>query len=317
MVELALKQEPILNQPERGRFIEFEGVRGTVFNITAPFEYNGGTLIAGRIQASKDKSLASTIGIFRQTDDLSYTLINRLPTIGLEDPSIAHIKGDLIFSCVKTYIKANGDIGYRTLFYKNPDFDNFDPEHDAFAIGQDEMKDTRLVELQDGRIGVFPRPQKLVFTSPQRTIDIRGRIGFTILDSLEELAQAKLTETPLIDIPFKPNECGGVNAAYLLKDGRIGVLGHIASVDNKGKHYGAMVFPFDPNSGVASPIEIIASREDFPEDPTDGLHDKNYDVVFSGGLRFNDDRTTDFFGGVSDKLPGEIEDIQLPAWFKV
>lgn len=308
MVELALKQEPALNPPERAELIKFEGVKeNNVFNITAPFEYKGETLIAGRIQASKDKSLASTIGIFKQTGDSSFLLRNIFPAIGLEDPFVTSIKGNLILGCVKTYQTDENGIGYKTLFYKNPDLDHLDLEHEPFAVGPDGMKDIRLVELSDKKIGVFTRPQGAVGG--------KGKIGFTILNSLDELNQDTITAAPLINFPFKEGEWGGVNAAYLLKDGSIGALGHLASVDNKGKHYRAIVFPFDPDSGATSPMEIIASREDFPDEVS--KNDKQKDIVFPGGLRFNDDGTTDFFGGVSDEFSGVRENIQLPDWFKV
>lgn len=293
MVELALKQEPALNPPERAELIKFEGVKeNNVFNITAPFEYKGETLIAGRIQASKDKSLASTIGIFKQTGDSSFLLRNIFPAIGLEDPFIASIKGNLILGCVKTYQTDENGIGYKTIFYKNPDLDHLDLEHEPFAVGPDGMKDIRLVELSDKKIGVFTRPQGAVGG--------KGKIGFTILNSLDELNKDTITTAPLIDFPFKEGEWGGVNAAYLLKDGRIGALGHLASLDKEGKHYSAVSFIFNPGtSEVFTPV-VIASRSDFP------IGNYKEDIVFPGGLATNGNGEVSLWAGLSDAESGNI-----------
>lgn len=293
MVELALPQEFPLNPPEKSELIKFEGVKeNNVFNITAPFEYNGETLIAGRIQSSKDNSTASTIGIFRQTDGLSYTLSNMFPAIGMEDPFVTLIKGDLMLGCVQTYRTGENEIGYKTVFYKSPDLDHLGLQHEPFAVGPDGMKDIRLVELQDGKIGVFTRPQG--------AIGGKGKIGFTILNSLDELNKDIITAAPLINIQFKEGEWGGVNAAYLLNDGRIGVLGHIASIDEEGKHYFAISFIFNPDTSEVSTPVVIASRPDFPKG--------NYkdDIVFPGGLTTNGNGEVTLWAGLSDAESGRI-----------
>nr|MBI5455628.1 DUF1861 family protein [Candidatus Levybacteria bacterium] len=293
MVESALMQESFLNPSEEAGLIEFEGVKGKfVFNITAPFEYNGEILIAGRIQSSRDESLASTIGIFRQTGDSSFAIRNIFPAIGLEDPFVTSIKDNLILGCVQTYRTDENGIGYRTLFYKNPDLDNLDLEHEPFAIGPDGMKDIRLVELKDKKIGVFTRLQGAVGG--------KGKIGFTILNSLDELNKDTITAAPLINVPFKDGEWGGVNAAYLLEDGRIGALCHIASVDDKGKHYSAISFIFNPDIFEVSPPTVIASRQDFP------IGNFKDDIVFPGGLTTNGNGEVTLWAGLSDAESGSI-----------
>lgn len=308
MVELALSQEP----SERARSIEIKGVNGFVFNITAPFQYKEETLIAGRIQTSKDNTSASTIGFFRQTDDSSFELRNIIPAIGLEDPSVTSIYGNSIFGYVQTH-RSGGEVGYKTVFYKNPDLDRLGPqqeqEQEPLVVGPERMKDIRLVELQDGRIGVFTRPQGGKITK-------KGKIGFTIIKTLDDLDENVISSAPLIPDQFDDSSWGGVNAAYLLKDGKIGVLGHVASVDSKGKHYKAMMFAFDPNTRTTSPMEIIATREDFPEDFSE--NDELKDIVFPGGVVINDNNPTKAFlyGGVSDEYAGIIE-FTLPDWFKM
>jgi hypothetical protein len=49
-----------------------------------------------------------------------------------------------------------------------------------FAVGPQWMKDIRLVELADRRIGVFTRPKGEYFGG-------QAEIGFTIIDNLDDL----------------------------------------------------------------------------------------------------------------------------------
>lgn len=312
MVELALDQNPL----ERARRIEVNGVNALISNITAPFEYKGKTLIAARMQASKDKTSPSTICFLRQRDDSSFEIRSILPVIGMEDSSIAHIKGNLVFSCIKTHIKEDGDIGYRTYFYKNPDFDNFDLERDAFAVGPGGMKDIRLVDLGNDGVGIFTRPEG-------GEIAGKGKIGFTIIQNLDDLKDENIIlSAPIIPGQFEDDGdnqlWGGVNAAYPLENGKIAILGHIASVDSKGKHYRAMTFVLDPKTRIASPMEIIATREDFPDNYSDisSEHDELFDVVFPGGLTFNNDGTITMYVGLSDASAAVIR-LPMPNCFKV
>jgi large subunit ribosomal protein L25 len=67
---------------------------------------------------------------------------------------------------------------------------------------------------------------------------------------------------------FVPEEWGGANETHLLKNGRIGVLGHIASFDSQlNKHYYSMVFSLNPETCEKTPMKIIAARSDFPRGP--------------------------------------------------
>ena len=92
------------------------------------------------------------------------------------------------------------------------------------------MKDLRLVELQDGSIGVFTRPQG--------EKGGRGKIGFTRVASLEELSIDQINKAPLLEGQFVDEEWGGCNEIHLLPNGILGVLGHIACFDEQGdRHY--------------------------------------------------------------------------------
>jgi hypothetical protein len=48
---------------------------------------------------------------------------------------------------------------------------------------------------------------------------------------------------------FVAEEWGGANEVHLLKNGYLGVIGHIACFDQyKNKHYYSMVFAFNPKT---------------------------------------------------------------------
>lgn len=162
-------------------------------------------------------------------------------------------------------------VSWVTQFYRGYRIDSL--HH--FSSGPELMKDIRLIELQDGRIGVLTRPQG--------DRGGRGQIGFTIIDSLEELHEQTFLEAEILQHQFVPEEWGGANEAHLLKNGHVGVLGHIACFDPLGKkHYYAMVFSLNPDTFETTPVKIIAARSDFPVGP--GKRPDLQDVIFSGGL---------------------------------
>ncbi len=165
------------------------------------------------------------------------------------------------------------------------------------------MKDIRLVELADKKIGIFTRPQG--------KIGGRGKIGFTVINTLEELNEEVIERAPLIENQFIDEEWGGVNELHLLKNGKIGVLGHIARFDDEGnRHYYPMVFMFDPVTKKASPLKIIAARKNFEEGEFKRSDLKN--VVFSGGLIRREDGYAELYVGVSD---AEAHKIVIPDPF--
>ncbi|PLR75865.1 hypothetical protein CU633_18465 [Bacillus sp. V3-13] len=149
----------------------------------------------------------------------------------------------------------------------------------------------RLAELQDGSIGVFTRPQG--------EKGGRGKIGFTKIGSLDDLTVAAINDAPLLQDQFIEEEWGGANEIHLLKNGLLGVLGHIASFDEEGnRHYYPMSFVFDPESGNFSDIELIAVRDNFLDGPS--KRPDLVDVVFSGGLVRNEEGTAKLYAGISD-----------------
>ncbi len=267
--------------------IVFSGVGNKdVYNITAPFEVKGETVIAGRVEARDSEH--SHVMFFHETDTV-WTPIENTPVLELQDPFVSFIHGQLVIGGVEIFPHPvnPGALGWRTVFYKGGSLDQLNP----FAKGPDGMKDIRLVELENSRIGVFTRPQG--------EKGGRGRIGYTEISKLEELEPSVIDEAPLLDLPFHEDEWGGVNELHLLSEGEVGALGHIACFDEKGdRHYYAISFVFHPDTRACTRLKMIAQRSDFLDSPA--KRPDLQDVVFSGGLVRKNDGTARLYAGVAD-----------------
>lgn len=279
--------------------ITFTGVGDRdVYNITAPFEDNGKLVIAGRVEARDTEH--SEVIFFTEAEG-RWTPLEGMGTYELQDPFVSFIGGQLIFGGVEIFPhpENEGALSWRTAFYKGADLHHLK----RFAIGPDGMKDIRLIQLDDGRIGVFTRPQG--------TKGGRGKIGYITIDHLDELRPERIEAAPLIQDHFIQEEWGGANEIHLLPNGKIGVLGHIASFDPEGdRHYYPMTFLYDPKTNVITQMDIIATRADFPEGPAKRADLK--DVLFSGGLLRFENGQAELYVGVSD---AEAHKVRLPDPF--
>lgn len=264
--------------------LNFVGVgKRDVYNITAPFEDEGEILIAGRVEPRNSEY--SEVVFFVQRGEL-WIPKEDAPVFSLQDPFYTRIGGELIFGGVEVY-PVGERLGWRTVFYKG----NSIYQMEKFFTGPDGMKDIRLVELSDGSVGVFTRPQGKKGG--------KGKIGFVRIPTLDHLTLDVINEAPILDNLFCDEEWGGVNEAHLLSNGMIGALGHIAHFDEKGnRHYYSMVFALDPWTRQYSDVQLIASRMDFLKGPA--KRPDLVDVVFSGGLIRKKDGTADLYAGVSD-----------------
>lgn len=274
------------NRPVEAVKLVFDGVDGRdVYNIAAPFEDEGEQVIAGRVE--RRDSEESEIYFFVRKGE-KWVPREGAPVLGLQDPFFTMIGGELVLGGVQTFPHHErvGELNWRTVFYKGGSLNRLE----LIFQGPDHMKDLRLVELADGAIGVFTRPQG--------EKGGRGKIGFARVDRLEDLTVGIVLEAPLLE-QFREEEWGGCNEIHLLANGRLGVLGHIARFDNQGdRHYYPMVFGYDPNSGTYSDMEIIAERSDFLPGPS--KRPDLADVVFSGGLVREGGGRATLYAGISD-----------------
>lgn len=278
-----------------GEKLQFSGVDGQdVYNITAPFLIGNRTVIAGRVE--KREKLADSQVMFFEEKDGVWSPIDDAPTFKLEDGFVTKIGDETIFGGVEVYPSSvknkPNEVSYRTVFYRGHDLSSLE----KFAIGPDRMKDIRLVSLANGHIGVFTRPQG--------GKNGNGRIGYLEIESLKDLNEENLLNAKIIENQFALGEWGGVNDLHLLKDGKIGVVGHIAYIDKKKiKHYYAMAFVYDPETHLSSPIEIIATRENFPAGGEKNT--KLADVIFPSSLVFGADGKVTLYAGLSDAEAGK------------
>ncbi|WP_408008256.1 DUF1861 family protein [Pseudalkalibacillus sp. A8] len=290
------------SKPEiKAEKLTFTGVsEKDVYNITAPFEDEGKLVIAGRVEGRDTEH--SDVVFFVEGDGVWKPRKNT-KTYELQDPFVTRIDGELVFGGVEIFPHPTqeGALSWRTVFYRGDKIN----ELERFAVGPGGMKDIRLIGLADNKIGVFTRPQG--------EKGGRGKIGYTEIDSLDELTPEVIDQAPLITSHFTEEEWGGANEVHLLGTGDIGVLGHIAKFDEEGnRHYYPMVFVYQPETNKISAMDLIATREDFPEGPSKRVDLE--DVLFSGGLVRLKNGQAELYVGVSD---AEAHKAVLPDPFTI
>lgn len=297
--------------------LNFTGVddEKDIYNITAPFESDGKYYIAGRVECrdSEDSDVVffESCGADSEKDPESlpgrggstWKADGETPVLKVQDPFAAKIGGELVVGGVEVFHSEDkpGELNYRTVFWRGTSLKDLQ----RFAAGPDGMKDIRLCGLNDGRI--------LVMTRPQGAVGGRGKIGYLLLDSLEQLNAANIEQARILEEQFVPEEWGGCNELHRLADGRIGVLSHIARFDEKGdRHYYATCFCFDYRTGRYSPMKMTAVRANFADSPA--KRPDLEDVIFSGGLVRMGNGRARLYCGVSDAAGHvlEIEDPFLP-----
>jgi len=286
--EELLKEFMALGERSFGEKLVFSGI-GTrdVYNITAPFMDNGEAVIAGRVE---DRDRESSEVMFFVQRRGQWVPRNGAPVFALQDPFVTFIKGEIVFGGVEVYFDGDDPhyvTSWRTVFYRGHSIAELEP----FAKGPLTMKDIRLIELGSGRIGVFTRPM---------LVDgARALIGYVEIGALEELTEGTISAARLLRHQFLPEEWGGANEAHMLSNGKIGVLGHIARMeDNNIRHYYPMVFVYDTTNHKYTPVKLIATRAMFPGGPA--KRPDLEDVLFSGGLVRNPDGSASLYTGVSD-----------------
>ncbi|MGX7196450.1 DUF1861 family protein [Enterococcus olivae] len=263
--------------------LTFVGVDGLdVYNITAPFKLGDAIVIAGRVEARDSE--VSTIRLFSEKESNHWYVIENSLELNLQDPFYMVVDEKVILGGVEVFFDEQ-KTNWRTVFYC------VEGINDATRIfeGPLGMKDLRLKQLADNRI--------LVLTRPQGTKGGRGKIGYCIIDRLDDLTIPAIENAPLLKNQFIDDEWGGGNEIHLLEE-QVFVLGHIANFDENGdRHYYAMSFELDLLKGEMLVPKIIAERMDFREGPS--KRPDLTDVVLSGGLVLSENTAT-LYAGISD-----------------
>lgn len=286
----------------------FEGVDPSydVYNCSIPFVWKGERYIFGRVEPH-DKWASSRTMLFKESGKDRWTRVPEFGTLELEDPFVQTIGEELIVggTRVTKYAGESEVADYRGAFYRDH---GLGPLHlEYFTTGPFKMKDIRLVELKNGRIGVFTRPRGEEIRAKYGSESV---VGYVEIDSLEELNPASLEKAKIVDGLFGKDEWGGCNQAYLRADGTILVAGHLCClgpVAGNGKPrqvYCNAAFLFDPVTCTASGLRIVATRKMYPAyDPKVPHLD---DCVFTSGFEFLPDGAVDVYTGVGDAAEGRV-----------
>jgi hypothetical protein len=255
--------------------LKFEGVgKRDVYNPTAPFRIDGKNVLAARVE-SRHSETDSQVRFFVQHGKV-WKPLKGAPTYKMQDPFVAKVKGQTVLGGVETSPAPGGGLQYKTVFYRGDSLGGMK----RFAEGPSGMKDIRIAPYGD---------KVLVLTRLQGGEGGRGKIGMTVVNSLEELNATNIAKAPIIHSQFRDVEWGGANEIRPLGGSKFGVLGHIASFDKAGdRHYYPTAFVIDAKSGAVSPHRILLERADLKGGLAGASKRADLkDVLFSGGLKGN------------------------------
>ena len=288
-------------KPRKGEVLRFEGCGGKdVYNCSVPFDFNGKTYIWGRVEKREEWATSVTV-LFEQREDGVFVRAPGSEIYPLEDPFFLQIKGEYILGGTHVVKDKSKIKTYYVYFYrgKSP----FALKY--FTTGPDYMKDVRLVELAGGRIGVFSRPRNDEILEKYGTV---SQIGYTEIDSLDELDAEVIDRAAYIPGCFAENEWGGVNQAIALRGGLVGLVGHQGYTLWKGKTeypvYVNTAYVYDPARGELLTKEVIGVFSDYP--PCDTKTPAHIYCAFTSGIA-GEGETVRLYSGLGDAHEGWIE----------
>jgi hypothetical protein len=289
-------------KPSESALLTFKGAEGfDVYNCSVPFSWGGRRYIFGRIERREDFA-RSWVRLFEETGKDEWTVVNNSVIYPLEDPYVSRIHNQLVMGGTHVRMKQGKLETYYAYFYRGADIHNLY----YFTTGPDYMKDIRLVELADRRIGVFSRPRNEEITEKYGS---EAMVGFTIIDSLDDLTAEVIATAPYLDGLFESGQWGACNQAYLLESGKIGVIGHFAYADTTDEKtpqivYFPIAFVVDPSNAAVCGLKVIASRKCFPSGPIKLPNIR--DVAFTSGIVIRNDGKTELYSGLGDCMEGRL-----------
>ncbi len=270
----------------------------TTYNPSSPFMHQGQPYLLARIENRDSED--SKVGLFSLSN---MELASEAYIPKMQDPNFLGVFEDddqrwNLFGGVKIELDAEGKVtSYHDEVYKIPKTQGHpllhaqgqeEVEIEPFLVAPKGWKDTRFVQLRNGRIGAFVRPQG--------EFGGNGKIGYFESESLATL-QADLSayaeaadESTFIEGIFADDEWGGPN--QLILDSRdentIHVIGHRSRwIDQPGgakiREYKAIYFAFNrATKSLVGEVREIAEAADF-----EGVTPKNPElrnIVFPSGV---------------------------------
>lgn len=281
--------------------LRFIGVDGfDVYNCSVPFEFEGRTYMFGRVEKRENWADSVTV-LFEKTGADEYTMVPGAFVYPLEDPYVTVIDGEFILG--GTHVRKNkGELDLIcSYFYRGRD-----PRYlSHFTCGPAGMKDIRLVQLPDSRIGVFTRPRSKAIAAEYGSEAI---VGYAVLNTIDELDPTIMDKAQVIGALFEKDEWGGCNQALMLKDGRIGILGHRSYKEMRGdlevQVYINCSFIFDPVSFTFSDMKIIGDKPSYPDTPA--MLPYLVDCAFTTGIVPCADGKAELYSGIGDVAEGKL-----------
>ncbi len=280
----------------------FHGVPGfDVYNPSIPFSWKGQRYIFGRVER-RGEWARSWVRLFSETAPDRWTLVPNSMIYQLEDPYVATIAGELILGGTHVRFQGGQLETYYGYFYRGTDL------HDLkyFTTGPDYMKDIRLVELANGKIGVFSRPRN---EEIMKKYGSESMVGFCTIDSLDQLNAKTIAAAPYVPGLFDNGEWGGCNQAYLLDSGLIGLIGHKCYKETSAtgvelQVYFNIALVFDPKQFRFIHEAIVATRKSYPDGPA--KRPNLTDCAFSSGIALRPDGLVDLYSGIGDTEVGRV-----------
>ncbi|MCI8287119.1 MAG: DUF1861 family protein [Lachnospiraceae bacterium] len=281
--------------------LTFEGVDGyDVYNTSFPFRYEGKRYLFGRVER-REEWANSTVRLFSEKGKDIWETVPESMIYQLEDPFVVKLQGDFVLGGTRVDYSGGKLAGFCGVFYAGKD-----PFHlRYYTTGPKGMKDIRMVELEDGRIGVFSRPRG---EHVRQAYGSEAVVGFTIINHISELDDKVPEQARVVEGLFGKDEWGGCNQCFLLEEGKVGVIGHRCYHEKRSgidrQVYLNIAFVFDPETYQASDIKVIGTRKSYPVQP-----EKRADLadcVFSSGIRLREDGRIDLYSGVADTAEGRI-----------
>lgn len=307
---------------QKGRFLKIQGIKGEeiAYNPAVIVQKNvnkingGVNIIAARVENLNSNWLDRK---FYNPHIMFFTLQNdRLVPVPetpvfrqYEDPWATWLVGkdnelQLLFGGVKVD-RSKEEPVITTRIHLSPSVQELNPDLPFVEIRG--MKDVRFAQLPNGQLAVFTRP----ITGDAYP----GRIGFKIINDIEEIKNSETVRNiKLLKFDLNPFCKIGTNEAFFVKEtGLLHVFGHIAFVDgdnfsdeSKPIHYAGCEFEVDPKfpfDNIITP-RVTVKRSDFPENTKKSKGSRFNDVIFPGGS--GGPGETLYFAGVEDALIGVI-----------
>ncbi|PWM73548.1 MAG: hypothetical protein DBX59_04820 [Bacillota bacterium] len=305
--------EPIKNRREsfettkkvyESKVLSFDGVCGRdVYNCSIPFEYEGESYIFGRVEKRAEWANSVTYLFCLNKESGVWNRVENFDALPVEDPFITVIDGNLIVGGVHVVYVSGKIADYSTYFYKCKGMNPFTMR--LYTSGPSDMKDIRLFQTPDGRIGVFSRPRN---EEIRKQFGSGSIVGLVMLDKIEDLTPERIENAEYIHGMFGHDEWGGMNHAFYLKDNLVGAVGHQCYNDfREGVEYPVyinMMYIVDFEKHEVVEKRVIGTTSCYPDTPS--KLPTLCDCAFTSGLVPEKDGKVRIYSGLRDCGEGYI-----------